>query len=180
MKDVAELVQAAEAEGISFRVDGDKLSLDYRKCPELDRFIEQYIKPRKAEIIRFMNGESDEPVTQSTKEKPSPTTLSMAILDALWDRIATGKMPSLLTLGYALDGLEIGPGLVTVIGAPPGAGKTTLAMQVCFESCENDDNLRVVVANRESSMEVLLQRELVRRTGVSSKAIRFGKCSPSV
>jgi replicative DNA helicase len=111
------------------------------------------------------------------KEKPSPTTPSADIIDSLFELISTGKMKQLLALGPALNGLEIGPGLVTVLGAPPGAGKTTLAMQVAFENLLHNPGFRVVVANRESSMEVLLQRELARQTGVSSKAIRFGTCN---
>ena len=108
-----------------------------------------------------------------------PTTPASRTLETLAEQISTGKMPQLFKLGEALNGLEIGYGLVAVVGAPPGAGKTTAAMQISFEAIEHNPDLRVVVANRESSMEVLLQRELVRRTGVSSKAIRFGKCSPS-
>lgn len=111
------------------------------------------------------------------KEKPSPTTPTAEIIDSLFELISTGKMTQLLALGPALNGLEIGPGLVTVLGAPPGAGKTTLAMQVAFENLLHNPGFRVVVANRESSMEVLLQRELARQTGVSSKAIRFGTCN---
>jgi hypothetical protein len=111
------------------------------------------------------------------KEKQSPTTPSVEIVDSLFELIPTGKMTQLLSLGPALNGLEIGSGLVTVIGAPPGAGKTTLAMQVAFVVRLHNPGFRVVVANRESSMEVLLQRELARQTGVSSKAIRFGSCN---
>jgi replicative DNA helicase len=111
-----------------------------------------------------------------TPDKPSPTTLATEIIDRLFDKISTGAMPQLFRMA-ALNGLEIGYGLVTVMGAPPGAGKTTLAMQIAFESMEYQPDLRVVVCNRESSMEVLLQRELARRTGVSSRAIRFGSCN---
>lgn len=114
---------------------------------------------------------------QQTEEKKSPTTSAKESLERLMQRIRSGTMPELFKLGPATDGLEIGAGLVCVIGALPGAGKTTLAMQMMFEALGNDHKLRAVVANRESSIEVLLQRELARRSGVNSKAIRFGKCS---
>jgi len=113
------------------------------------------------------------------RDKKSPTTLATDIIDRLYEKISTGKMQQLLTLGPSLNGLEIGLDLVTVLGSPPGGGKTTLSMQVVFEALENQPALRAVVANRESSMEVLLQRELARRTGVSSKAIRSGRCNTS-
>jgi len=116
---------------------------------------------------------------QEQRDKKSPTTLATDIIDRLYEKIATGEMRQLLQMGPSLNGLEIGLDLVTVLGAPPGAGKTTAAMQIAFEALEYQPTLRAVVANRESSMEVLLQRELARRSGVSSKAIRFGKCSAS-
>lgn len=116
---------------------------------------------------------------ERVSDKKSPTTSASDILDSLVERIATGKMPQLLQLGPALNGFEIGTGLVTVVGAPPGAGKTTLAMQILFEALESDPSLRAIVANRESSMDVLLQRELARRSRVEPKSIRFGKCSDS-
>lgn len=169
---IAELLQAVEGEGITIELDGDSIKCNYRKSKELDTFVQNKIAPRKAEIVRHLNGESAEP----PRDKKSPTTPAGYILNALFDRIASGKMPQLFKLGTALNGMEIGKGLVTVIGAPPGAGKTTLAMQAMFEALEHDHTLRAVVANRESSMEVLLQRELARRSGVDSKAIRFGKC----
>lgn len=127
--------------------------------------------PSKPQILIVAHG------NEYLQDKKSPTTLATDIIDRLYEKIASGEMRQLLKLGPALNGLEIGCGLVTVIGSPPGAGKTTAAMQIVFEALENQPALRAVVANRESSMEVLLQRELARRTGVSSKAIRFGKCN---
>ena len=59
------------------------------------------------------------------KEKESPTTPAVSILDPLYTRIATKQMPKLFKLGNALDGLEVGFGLVCTVGGPPGGGKTT-------------------------------------------------------
>ena len=111
------------------------------------------------------------------KEKESPTTPAVSILDPLYTRIATKQMPKLFKLGNALDGLEVGFGLVCTVGGPPGGGKTTLAMQVMAEAIEYQSDLRAVVANRETPMDVLLQREIARRSGVPSRAIRFGDCT---
>jgi replicative DNA helicase len=110
-------------------------------------------------------------------DKESPTTPAVSILDPLYTRIATKQMPKLFKLGDALDGLEVGYGLVCTAGGPPGGGKTTWAMQVMAEALERQSDLRAVVANRETPMEVLLQREIARRSGVHSRAIRFGDCT---
>ena len=139
-----------------------------------------YTDEQALEIVVSQNqtdGKTSTSTLNSTPEKKSPTTPAKDSLQRLMQRIRSGTMPALLKLGPATDGLEIGAGLVCVMGAPPGAGKTTLAMQMMFEALGNDPKLRAVVANRESSIEVLLQRELARRSGVNSKAIRFGKCS---
>ena len=139
-----------------------------------------YTDEQALEIVVSQNqtdGKTSTSTSNSTPEKKSPTTSAKDSLERLMQRIRSGTMPELFKLGPATNGLEIGAGLVCVIGAPPGAGKTTLAMQMMFEALGNDPKLRAVVANRESSIEVLLQRELARRSGVNSKAIRFGKCS---
>jgi replicative DNA helicase len=128
----------------------------------------------EAERIVREKQESDAKKSDSN----SPTTPAIDILDPLFNRIASGTMPKLFRLGPALDGIEIGYGLVCTFGGPPGGGKTTLVMQVMAEALEYQSDLRVVVANRESPMEVLLQRELARRSGVHSRAIRFGDCKP--
>lgn len=114
---------------------------------------------------------------RSMMDKESPTTPAVSLLDPLYTRIATKQMPKLFQLGCALDGLEVGHGLVCIVGGPPGGGKTTLAMQIMAEALEYQNNLRAVVANRETPMEVLLQREIARRSGVPSRAIRFGDCT---
>ncbi len=102
------------------------------------------------------------------------TTPAADILDDLFVRVVTGQMPKLLQLGDALDGIEIGGGLVTVLGAPPGAGKTTLAMQVAFESMQFQPELRVTIANAETGLDVLMRKELSRRASISQKKLRFG------
>jgi replicative DNA helicase len=65
------------------------------------------------------------------------------------------------------------------LGAGPGAGKTTLAMQVCFEAVERDPNLKIVIANAETAFEGLLRRELTSMTGIKSHKLRFGPLDKS-
>ena len=114
MKDVAELIQAAESEGISFTIEGDKLSLDYRKCDELDRFIELHITPMKDEIIRFLSGESDEPVTV-----PEAKQVNVIPIAELWQSFPAMRVPvihGLLRKGETMN-----------IIASPKVGKSFLA-----------------------------------------------------
>ena len=110
----------------------------------------------------------------NAKPKRETTIPALSVLDSLVDRVCSGDMPQLFKLGNALDGLEVGYGLLCVIGAPPGSGKTTLAMQVTAEALEHNPKLHVVVANKETDLFVLMQRELARRTGIAMRGIRFG------
>lgn len=73
-----------------------------------------------------------------------------------------------------LPDFELGPGLVTVLGAPPAAGKTLLAMQTLFEAVEFDESLTAYVLNCEMTPQSLLRRELARLTGIPARALRFG------
>lgn len=114
-------------------------------------------------------------------EPPQPATSpAEAILAAWLGRVSRGEFPQLIQQRGALQGIEIGAGMITVIGAPPGAGKTALVMQVMFDALELDTELRAVVANAETTFDGLLQREITRRTWqpqlgcVDSKKIRFG------
>ncbi len=93
-------------------------------------------------------------------------------------QIRAGDLPQLISQPGVLDGIEVGAGLITIIGAPPGFGKTALAMQVMFDALELDDTLRAVVANAETSFDGLLRRELTRITRIDSKSIRFGQLTP--
>ena len=65
----------------------------------------------------------------------------------------------------------LGPGKLTIIGAPPGAGKSALAMQIAFEVLQHNDELSLVVANAEMDFRSLLKREVARRSGVSHSRI---------
>lgn len=69
---------------------------------------------------------------------------------------------------------EIGPGLLTVLGAPPGAGKTSLCMAALFEIMDNEPDLQVFLANCEMSFGQLARREMARKIeGLSARDLRF-------
>ena len=109
---------------------------------------------------------------QHKKTKPT-TTPAIGVLGELMAKLRRGEGDVLYMAGEPLGGFECGPGKVTVLGAPPGAGKTALVMQYVFGLLEQEPERRAVIANAEMSFEVLLRRELTRRSGVSGRKIRF-------
>lgn len=89
-------------------------------------------------------------------------------------QINSGELPQLISQHEALSGIEIGPGLICIIGAPPGAGKTALASQVMFDGCELDESLRAYILNAEMGFDSLIRRQLTKLTRIKSDSIRFG------
>ena len=64
--------------------------------------------------------------------------------------VLTGKGPELYPVGSdELSGFEVGPSKVTLIGGPPGAGKTAFTMQATVDALRLTTNLRAVVCNVE-------------------------------
>jgi replicative DNA helicase len=89
------------------------------------------------------------------------------------DDVLTGKPPVLYPAGAgALARLEIGPGLVTLIGGAPGAGKTAFTMQLLFDALRLTPTLKAVVCNIEMPPAVLLDRQLARLSGIDLTTIR--------
>ncbi len=122
--------------------------------------------------------EVDENLSTNVDKPPAekPATLpAEALLANYLRRINAGELPQLIQQRGALEEIEIGPEMITVIGAPPGIGKTALASHVMFDALELDGSLRCVVANAETTFDGLLRRELTRRTRIDSRAIRFGR-----
>jgi replicative DNA helicase len=64
---------------------------------------------------------------------------------------------------------------VTLIGGPPGAGKTAFVMQLVFDALRMTPELRAVVCNVEMPPDVLLDRQLARLSGVDLSLIRHRK-----
>lgn len=95
------------------------------------------------------------------------------VLDDWRDDLLSGKPPTHFPVGNGeLARLEFGPGLVSLLGGAPGAGKTALAMQIIFDALRLTPTLRALVCNVEMPPKVLLDRQLARLSGVDATLIR--------
>lgn len=93
--------------------------------------------------------------------------------------VVSGKAPVLYPVGSgAFSRIEVGPGLVTLVGGAPGSGKTALTMQLAIDALRLTPTLRVCVVNVEMAPEVLLDRQLARLSGVDLTTIRHRKLGP--
>lgn len=103
--------------------------------------------------------------------------LSAADVFAGWrDEVLTGEPPTLYPVGSGeLARIEIGPGLVTLLGGGPGAGKTALTMQLLTDALRLTPKLRALVCNVEMAPGSLLDRQLSRLSGVNLTSIRYRK-----
>src|SRR6516225_6185230 len=100
---------------------------------------------------------------------------------ASWrDDVLTGTPPTLYPIGTGeLARVEIGPGLVTLLGGAPGTGKTAFTMQAVVDALRLTPTLRAVVGNVEMPPAVLLDRQLARLSGVDAKLIRYRRLDGS-
>ncbi len=90
------------------------------------------------------------------------------------DDVLSGTPPTLYPIGTDdLARVEIGPGLVALIGGAPGAGKTAFTMQAVVDALRMTPDLRAVVCNVEMPAAVLLDRQLARLSGIDGKLIRY-------
>ena len=95
------------------------------------------------------------------------------LIDAWRNDVLSGTPPTLYPVGAAeLARLEIGPGLVWMLGGAPGAGKTAFIMQLVIDALRLTTSLRVLVCNVEMSAGVLLDRQLARLSGIDLDTIR--------
>ena len=95
------------------------------------------------------------------------------LIDTWRDDVMSGTPPTLYPVGSGeLARLEIGPGLVWMLGGVPGAGKTAFVMQLVIDALRLRDSLRVLVCNVEMSAGVLLDRQLARLSGIDLDTIR--------
>jgi replicative DNA helicase len=89
------------------------------------------------------------------------------------DDVLTGKPPTLYPVGAGeLGRIQIGPGLVTLFGGAPGAGKTAFAMQCIIDALRLTPALRVCICNVEMFPATLLDRQLARISGIDLTTIR--------
>lgn len=107
---------------------------------------------------------------------PPPGLNGLQAMAGVIGDILQGNVNPLIATHTFTD-FELGPGLVTVIGAPPASGKTTIAMQLIGEAMELNDDQRAYVLNCEMSPKALMRRELSRITGINPRAIRFNALS---
>jgi replicative DNA helicase len=90
------------------------------------------------------------------------------------DDVLSGTPPKFYPIGTGeLARLEVGPGLVTLLGGAPGAGKTAFTMQCLVDALRLTPTLRAVVSNVEMPPAVLLDRQLARLSGVDLSTIRY-------
>jgi replicative DNA helicase len=102
------------------------------------------------------------------------------VFDTWRDGVLTGEPPILYRVGDGeLARIEIGPKLVTLIGGPPGAGKTAFTMQLAVDGLRLNADLRAVVCNIEMPAAVLLDRQLARLSGVPAETIRYRRLDAS-
>lgn len=89
--------------------------------------------------------------------------------------LESGKPPTLYPVGDAdspLARIEIGPGTVTLLGGPPGCGKTAFVGQLTTDALRLTPSLRALVANVEMAPAALLDRQLARLSGIDLQTIR--------
>lgn len=90
-----------------------------------------------------------------------------------WTSIENGEKPLRYRCGDGdLSQIHIGPGRVVLVGGAPGAGKTTLTMQLIVDALRIDESLRACVANVEVSPATLLDRQLARISGIPATRIQ--------
>jgi len=101
------------------------------------------------------------------------------VLAKATDEIRQGLVPRLFQIGRgSLEQVEIGPGLVTLIGGAPGAGKTAFTMQAIVDALRFDTSLKAVACNIEMAPTALIDRQLARLSGIDSRIIRYRQIQP--
>ena len=89
------------------------------------------------------------------------------------DDLLSGKSPVLYPVGEGeLSRLEIGPGIVALLGGAPGAGKTAFVMQLVVDALRLTPELKAVICNVEMPPGILLDRQLARLSGIDLTTIR--------
>lgn len=94
--------------------------------------------------------------------------------------LLSGKPPALFPISddERLASVEIGPGNVTLIGGPPGAGKSAFVMQLTIDALRLTTDLKAIVCNVEMPSAALLDRQLARLSGIPLTVIRYRRLTP--
>jgi replicative DNA helicase len=107
-----------------------------------------------------------------TSTKSNYTTAA-DVFDQWRDDLLTGTPPTFYPIGEGeLSRIEIGPGLVLLVGGAPGAGKTAFTMQAVCDALRLTPTLRALVCNVEMPPGVLLDRQLARLAGIDAELVR--------
>jgi replicative DNA helicase len=107
--------------------------------------------------------------------KPKATFQTASdVFDGWKDDVLCGSPPVLWPVGSGeLARLEIGPGLVTLLGGAPGSGKTAFVIQLVTDALRLTPTLRALICNVEMPPRVLLDRQLARLSGIDLDTIRY-------
>lgn len=101
-----------------------------------------------------------------------------ALADVI-DRYRRGIGPELWQTGNPKwNAFEVGPGLISVIAAPPKRGKTALCMAVIADTLIANPGLNAYICNCEVSPAEQMMRLLSRYSGIAAKDIRDGNQGP--
>jgi replicative DNA helicase len=97
--------------------------------------------------------------------------LDVEMFDRFEASILNREKPKLFECAsYAsrLREIQVGEGLVTLVGAPPAAGKTALISQLLFDALQapGQEHLKGLFANVEMSPQAILTRQLARLSGI--------------
>jgi replicative DNA helicase len=97
------------------------------------------------------------------------------------DDLMSGRSPVLFPVAESgpLTQIEIGPGMVTLLGGAPGSGKTAFIMQLVLDALRLTPNLKALVANVEMSPTALLDRQLARLSGIDLSTVRHRRLEPN-
>ena len=97
------------------------------------------------------------------------TTAADVALSAAFD--PDTPAPPRYNPGPPFDVLDVRPGRIVLIGAPPGAGKTALVMQLAAGILQRHSDVRAVVGNAEMSPADLLAKIAARLAGLPVAAV---------
>lgn len=92
-------------------------------------------------------------------------------LAKLLQNLREGNREVSLAVDFFAEDFVLTPGKITVIGAPPGTGKTALASQICFDALKEHPELNLVIANCEMEVQSIFRREISRSSGVAHKKL---------